>query len=198
MSQNYNIGYKLSEDACNHVKELGFPLTKCKICFSAKVFAFSFILNVENGELVKHEFRNKAKNIVDGLFLFLKGEPTAAAYIILPQLDGIIKEHLVSVGLLKETEGHPEWTERASKPKTRCTNIKAAIEEGCSNPRSRIGKTPQHVKYDEKLCESIRKRRNDILHGSLIAVEEHDTVDIILLLNALYHDLELFDVTEPL
>lgn len=197
MNQNYAIGDKLFEDALHHIKSLGFPIAKCKICFSAKVFAFSFILNAESEGFIRFEFKPKVKNIVDGLVLFLKGEPTVAAYIILPQLDGIIKAHLINTGLLKETNTFPEWTELASKPKDKCKNIRAAIEEAIKNPHSRIGKTTQHIKYDKKLLTSIQKLRNATLHGSLTTVEEHDMVDIVHLLIALYHDLELFDRTNP-
>lgn len=188
----------LAGDAINHLKDICLRLATCKICFSAKVFAVSFILSVENKKFIKNEFKDRANHIVDGLFLFLQKKSAAAIYVILPQLDGIVKDHLMTAGLLKETDGYPIWTSFASKCGEKCKNIKDAIEEGVTNERSKIGKTHQAIKYHNKLLKSILDLRNKTLHGSLTEVKEHKAVDVIHLLFALYHDLELFEITKPL
>lgn len=186
----------LAVDAINHIKDICLPLASCQICFSAQVYAFSFIISAQEEKFVKNEFKDRAKHIIDGLFLFLQEKYTSAVYIILPQLDGIIKDHLVAADIVCETEGYPKGTERSSKPNRQFKNIKALLEEGVKNQNSKIGKTVQHVKYEDALLEKIRKLRNATLHGSLRELKKHDAVDVIHLLIALYHDLELHQITK--
>lgn len=186
----------LADDAINHIKDICFPSASCPTCFAAQVYAFSFILSAQEEKFVKNEFKDRAKHIIDGLFLFLQEKYTSAVYIILPQLDGIIKDHLVAAGIICETEGYPKGTERSSKPNKLYKNIKALLEEGKKNPNSKIGKTVQFIKYNDALLEKIQKLRNATLHGSIRELKKHDAVDVIHLLIVLYHDLELHEITK--
>mgnify|MGYP001145735029 CR=1 FL=1 len=188
---------ELAIDAINHIKDIWLPLTDCQTCFSAHVYAFSFIMCAQEKIFVNNEFKDRTKHLVDGLFLFLQQKYTSAIYVILPQLDGIIKDHLLSSGIIYETRSYPKGTELASKPNMQYKNIKALLKEGIKNQHSKIGKTPQVVKYEEKHLEKIRKLRNATLHGSKAELKKHDAVDVIHLLIALYHDLELFEITIP-
>jgi len=48
-----------------------------------------------------------------------------------------------------------------------------------------------------------RKRKNNryklwVIHGTLTEVPEHEDVDVIHLLKALHHNLELYEVTKPM
>jgi len=198
MGESTGIGESLIKDAMEHIDKLCSPFEHCKICFAAKIFAFSFILHVQKNRFIANEFGKRAKHIVDGLLLFLQQRPTSAIYIILPQIDGLVTDHLIAKGLLKASaRGYPLWTNHASNPGARCKNLKEAIEEGSKSQLSRIGKTVQHIKYTPVLLEYIVNLRNRMIHGSLVEIEEHDAVDVILLLEALHHDLELYEVTKP-
>lgn len=196
--ESTNIGNSLVRDAIEHIDKLCSPSEHCKICFAAKIFAFSFILHVQKDRFIVREFKKRAKYIADGLFLFLQQRPTSAIYVILPQIDGLVTDHLIAQGLLKtNVRGYPVWTEIASNPGSSCKNLKDAITEGSNNQFSRIGKTVQHIKYTPELLKSIVYLRNKMIHGSLTEIAEHNAVDVILLLEALHHDLELYEVTQP-
>ena len=195
MKSNVKIN-PLAIDAVNHIKNICLPLVSCQICFSAQVYAFSFILCAQENKLINNEFKGRVKHIIDGLFLFLQEKYTSAIYVILPQLDGIIKDQLLNTGIITETKGYPIGTKKSTKPNKPYKNIKELLEEGIKNPYSKIGKTVQDIKYEEKHLEKVRQLRNETLHGSRAELQKHDAVDVIHLLNALYHDLELYEVTK--
>jgi hypothetical protein len=194
-----NGGEMLVKDALAHVTEICAHFEPCRHCFAAKIFAFTIILSAQRQQLFKNEFKERMKHIVDGLLQFLQQRFTSAVYILLPQLDGMVRDHLTNAGILVETSGYPIWTNRASvhKPNTPCKNIAEAIKEGVQNKRSRIGKTVQLVKYPNEWLESYRELRNNITHGSTVEINEEKASDIVLLLQALYHDLELYEITKP-
>ena len=189
------IDIKQLGEVLEHIMHLNLPFEHCITCFSAKIMALSFILNAQKGQFISNEFKGRTSHIVDGLFLFLQQRPTSAVYVILPQLDGIVMTHLKNVGILEESQGYPIWTNKAvkHKPRTDCRNIREAILEGIANGKSRIGKT--FNVYTPELLESLRRLRNKTLHGETIQILENEAVDVILFLNALHHDLELFNVT---
>jgi hypothetical protein len=150
---------------------------------------------------VGSEFESRAEQITEGLFLFLQKKNVPAMYVVLPQLDGIVTEHLIAKGLLNKTQGHPIWTDLTEKQGKECKNVKDAIEQGIQNRHSMIGKNPFSLMIYEseldgiKVLETIRKLRNDILHGNLLKVEDHEVASTILVLMALYHDLALPNLT---
>jgi len=180
----------------HHLIEINLKLEGCKWCLAAKLFALSFIHYKQKRGFSSEEFKRRADHIVDGLFLFLQEKPISSIYAILPQLEGIVKDHLISKGILEEApKGYPIWTNKAiqNNARDKCSNIKQAIYEGVANPLSLIGKAKfiHPVKYDEKFLEPILQLRNKTIHGSLITIEGHEAVNVIILLYALYHDIEL-------
>jgi len=182
-------------EVLEHIIQLNLPFEHCITCFSAKIMALSFILNAQKRLFVSNEFKDRVNHIVDGLILFLQQRYTSAVYVILPQLDGIVMSHLKNVGVLEESQGFPVWTNKAVKhrPKTDCRNIREAILEGIANKDSRIGKTFNG--YTSEFLDSLRQLRNKTLHGETVQIPENEAVDVILFLNAIHHDLELFNVT---
>jgi arginyl-tRNA--protein-N-Asp/Glu arginylyltransferase len=198
--KNVDFGEGLLKDALNHIESICLPLWGCKTCLSTRIYALAFILSAQKGFVV-NEFKSRAEHISEGLFLFLQKKLVPAMYVILPQLDGIVTEHLIAKRLLKKTNGYPKWTNLTENSGKNCTNIKDAIEQGITNKHCMIGKNRFTLgiyksKLDEeKILETIRRLRNDILHGSLLKVKDHEAASAILVLMALHHDLALPNFT---
>jgi hypothetical protein len=191
----YALSVDIFEDAIVQMKMICAPLDHCKTCFTANIFAMTFILHFQNGIFKNSpEFRSRAKQINEGLFLFLQRSYASSACTILPQLEGVVMDYLERISLIDRVNGDSFWAETTSI-QGKCENIREALEVAKSSDTSLIGKTVDW--YSEKLLDSVLRIREELIRGRMIRIGKHKAVDIILLLTALYIDLELYDLTLP-
>ena len=135
-------------------------------------------------------FSGRADQIRRGLVSFISRDFASAAYILFPQVDGITIGKLHREGLLRETQGFPKWTKEHPDSKLHgqpCKNLEAAFK-GAESAGERSSLSPI-VKWCE--IEPLRNLRNKLMHGQMLEISEHETANIVLLLHAVFHHIEL-------
>jgi hypothetical protein len=132
-------------------------------------------------------FSSRSNLLKSGIVSYLEGTYPIAAYSLFPQLDGIIHQILYEDGLLKMTQGFPLWTMEhpiVKFHKKPCKNIVQAINgaiEAGKNSRLNFINISKNVDL-----ESIRQIRNNLMHGSLLNITEHQVSSIVYMLHAAY------------
>ena len=110
--------------------------------------------------------------------------------MLFPQIEGIVIGKLHREGLLRETQGFPKWTKEHPDSKLHgqpCKNLEEALKgaelAGDISSLSRI------VKWCE--IEPLRILRNKLMHGQMLEISEHEAANIVILLHAVFHHVEL-------
>ena len=173
------------DDAVYHLSLYG-RITHCDRCYFAFLYGVDLLSSPFNTEL----FSGRADQIRRGLVSFISRDFASAAYMLFPQIDGIAIGKLHREGLLSETQGFPKWTKEHPDSKLHgqpCKNLEEALKgaelAGDISSLSRI------VKWCE--IEPLRILRNKLMHGQMLEISEHEAANIVILLHAVFHHVEL-------
>jgi hypothetical protein len=172
------------EDSARHLADAG-EARHCQSCYIALLYAVEFLAI---GFTVQ-AFQARADLIRRGIVNFLANDFPSAGYALLPQAEGIVTQLLHEDGLLKRTEGFPEWTQQHPDPIYQgksCTNLKSAIEgAAAAGDLTRLKHLRKWLGDDQ--VQAIHKLRNNLLHGSALETSEHEVASVILLLQGAHH-----------
>lgn len=173
------------DDAVYHLS-LYKRLTHCDRCYFAFLYGVDLLSSPFNTEL----FSGRADQIRRGLVSFISRDFASAAYMLFPQVEGIAIGKLHREGLLRETQGFPKWTKEHPDSKLHgqpCKNLEEAFKGAESaGERSSLSRI---VKWCE--IEPLRNLRNKLMHGQMLEISEHETANIVILLHAVFHHIEL-------
>jgi hypothetical protein len=181
----YGFNFATFDDAVYHLS-LYKRLTHCDRCYFAFLYGVGLLSSPFNTEL----FSGRADQIRRGLVSFISRDFASAAYMLFPQIDGIVIGKLQREGLLREMQGFPKWTKEHPDSKLHgqaCKNLEDALKGAESvGDRSSLSLI---VKWCE--IEPLRNLRNRLMHGQMLEISEHETANIVILLHAVFHRIEL-------
>ena len=186
-SVSYRFNFATFDDAVYHLS-LCERITHCDRCYFAFLYGVDLLSSPFNTEL----FSGRADQIRRGLVSFISRDFASAAYILFPQVDGITIGKLHREGLLVETQGFPKWTKEHPDSKLHgqpCKNLEAAFK-GAESAGKRSSLS-QIVKFKWCEIEPLRNLRNKLMHGQMLEISEHETANIVILLHAVFHHIEL-------
>ncbi|MCK4734369.1 MAG: hypothetical protein KAT65_18080 [Methanophagales archaeon] len=184
-SVSYRFNFATFDDTVYHLS-LCERITHCDRCYFAFLYGVDLLSSPFNTEL----FSGRADQIRRGLVSFISRDFASAAYMLFPQIDGIVIGKLHREGLLRETQGFPKWTKEHPDSKLHgqpCKNLEEAFK-GAESAGDRSALS-QIVKWCE--IEPLRNLRNKLMHGQMLEISEHETANIVILLHAVFHHIEL-------
>ncbi len=180
-----HFNFATFDDAVFHLY-LYERITHCDRCYLAFLYGVDLLSSPFNTEL----FSGRADQIRRGLVSFISRDFATAAYMLFPQIDGIVIGKLHREGLLRETQGFPKWTKEHPDSKLHgqaCKNLEDALK-GAESVGD-ISSLSPIVKWCE--IEPLRNLRNRLMHGQMLEISEHETANIVILLHAVFHRIEL-------
>ncbi len=184
-SVRYHFVFATFDDAVFHLS-LRERITHCDRCYFAFLYGVDLLSSPFNTEL----FSGRADQIRRGLVSFISRDFASAAYMLFPQIDGVAFGKLHREGLLRETQGFPKWTKEHPDSKLHgqpCKNLEEALKGAESaGDRSSLSRI---VKWCE--IEPLRILRNKLMHGQMLEISEHEAANIVILLHAVFHHVEL-------
>lgn len=173
------------DDAVYHLS-LRERITHCDRCYFALLYGVDLLCSPFGTEL----FSGRADQIRRGLASFINRDFATAAYVLFPQIEGIVIGQLHREGLLRETPGFPKWTREHPDNKFHgqaCKNLVAALEGAASaDDKSSLSTM---IKWCD--AESLTNLRNKLIHGRMLEISEHETANVVLLLHTVFHAVEL-------
>lgn len=186
-SVRYHFDFATFDDAVFHLS-LRERITHCDRCYFAFLYGVDLLSSPFNAEL----FSGRADQIRRGLVSFISRDFASAAYMLFPQIDGIAIGKLHREGLLSETQGFPKWTKEHPDSKLHgqpCKNLEEALK-GAESAGDRSSLSPI-VKFKWCEIEPLRILRNKLMHGQMLEISEHEAANIVILLHAVFHHVEL-------
>lgn len=170
------------DDALFHLVNSG-SARHCPYCYIGMLYAVDMLATNFGAQA----FSSRSSLLKNGIISYLEGVHPIAGYSLLPQLEGIVHQVLHEDGLLKVTKGFPVWTREHPNDKLHkhpCKNIVQAINGAIeAREKSRLNFINISTTVD---LENIRQIRNNLMHGTLLDITEHQVSSIIYMLHAAY------------
>lgn len=185
--QNLSVHFSLAtfDDAIFHLSQPK-RVSHCERCYFAFLYGVDLLSSPFNTEL----FSGRSDQIRRGLSSFISRDFATAAYILFPQIEGIVFGKLHKEGLLRETQSFLKRTREHPDSQLHgqaCKNLENAFKGAASAAnKSSLSKIDNWFEI-----EPLRSMRNKLMHGQILEISEHETANIVIALHAIFHHIEL-------
>lgn len=159
----------------------------CPKCYLAVLYGIDLL----STNVAQSAFSARKIGINKGITSFLSHDYSTAGYILLPIADGIVTSVMCEDGLLMNTKTFPKWTKEhpvVTMQGKNCTNLLSALEVAeTAGEMSRLHEINKWL--SNPVIKGIKELRNNLLHGTLLEVSEHQAGSVVLLIHAIYHGI---------